>query len=226
MNITPIFSKNYNKLQENYRKQRQAELEQAFHSPLYWEILQNAENRKYSGRRLRHKGLGKEIPVTLSIERKQDINPTLVYKFYDKNIEAGYVKLEELADGVYISMIKNENQNTYGGVEKLAQKIAVDNCIKRGLSKFKVIGDAMWESHVIHYLAGMRFRPMDNQYRAENLKRRFGTSNVNTIIKEILKNTPKGGKYYTSMFGCVRMYMKQDVIKNILRDLKQHPILF
>ena len=123
-------------------------------------------------------------------------------------------------------MIENKNQRIYGGVEKLAQRLAVANCLERGLKGFNITGDALWNSHAIHYLAGMRFNSIANKYRALNTKRIFGTVDVNEIVKNIIENTPQGDKYYTSIIGCVRMYMLKNVIKNITAYLKKHPVLF
>lgn len=225
----PKYTKNYKLLEQNYHTQRQAELEKAFQTPEYWQILNRTEeSKKSSGRALRLKTEGKEIPVTFQIEQKTPagLNPFTTYHIYDGLTKAGYISIEELPDGAYIAMVKNEKQEIYGGVEKLAQRLAVANCLKRGLKDFKITGDALWNSHAIHYLAGMRFGPMDNKYRALSAKRLYGTDNVNTIVKNIIENTPKGEKYYTSILGCVRMHMQKSVIKNITEYLKKHPVLF
>lgn len=226
----PSYTKNYKLLEQNYRKQRQAELEKAFQVPEYWQILNRAEEgKKNSGRvlRLKTEGKSKEIAVSIKTEIKtpQGLDPITAYRIYDGPIEAGYVSIKELPDGAYIAMIENKKQEVYGGVEKLAQRIAVANCLKRGLKNFNITGDAVWESHAIHYIAGMRFDYMYNANRARTAKRLFGTDNVNTIVKNIIKNTPKGGKYYTSILGCVRMHMLKSVIKNITAYLKKHPVL-
>ena len=227
----PSYTKNYKLLEQNSRKQRQSELEKTFQTPEYWQILSRAEEgKKQSGRVLKLKtdGKSKEIAVSIKTERKnpQGLSPRTTYHIYDGPIEAGYVSIKELPDGAYIAMIENKNQRIYGGVEKLAQRLAVANCLERGLKGFNITGDALWNSHAIHYLAGMRFNSIANKYRALNAKRIFGTVDVNKIVKNIIENTPQGGKYYTSIIGCVRMYMLKNVIKNITAYLKKHPVLF
>ena len=223
------FSKNYKQLEDNYHAQRQKELETTFQAPEYWQILQRAEeSKKNTGRILKLKSCNEEIPVSLKIESKKPglINVLTTYSFYDGLNKAGYVKIGEYSNGAYIAFVKKEMPKVYGGIEKLALKIAVANCLKRNLKKFEITGDAIDNSHAIHYLAGMRFNKIDNQYRAENVKRLYGTDDVNKVIKSIIQNTPNKGRYYTSILGCVKMYMKKNVIKNIIEYLKQHPVLF
>ncbi len=236
MKITPCFilplSKDYNKLEANYRKQRHQELEEAFQSPRYWDILEKSQLNKdlSNGRVLKQKDVNggvKMIPISLRIQKLiSPFEPTTEYYFMDGQTKAGYVKIKEFPKGVYIAMIKNANQNKYGGVVELAQKIAVENCLRRGLTKFEIKGDAMWDSHAIHYLSGMRFGKLDNEYRAKRLKEIFGTSNINKIVKYIIENTPKGDRYCTSMLGTVGMHLKQCVIQKIISLVKKSPVLY
>lgn len=227
--IVPQYTKNYKLLDDNYHLQRQAELEEAFREPAYWQILQRAEGRKInSGRilRLKNGNTPQNIYVKIKVENSVSLGvyPSKTYSFYDGLVKAGRARLEERSDGAYIALIKNEHPDIYGGVEKLTQKIAVAECLKRGLKDFKITGEAIDNSHAIHYLSGMRFKNFDTKTKAEAAKRMYGTADVNKIVRTIIKNTPKGSRYYTTMLGCVEMYMQKKVIKNIIKYLKRYPV--
>ena len=71
----------------------------------------------------------------------------------------------------------------------------------------------------------MRFGEINNKYIAERAKALYGTNDVNKIVKSIIAETPKNGRYYTAHLGCVNMHLMKSVIKNILVYLKKHPVL-
>ena len=227
---TPKYTKDYKLLEQNYHTRRQAELEKTFQAPEYWQILNRAEGaKKNSGctLTLKSENSQKDIHVKLKIEKKfpQGLNPFTIYEIYDGLTKAGYVTLEELPDGVYIAKVENIKQELYGGVDKLAMKLAVANCEKRGLKNFNITGDAINNSHAIHYLSGMRFGEINNKYIAERAKALYGTNDVNKIVKSIIAETPKNGRYYTAHLGCVNMHLMKTAIKNIMEYLKKHPVL-
>ena len=227
---TPKYTKDYKLLEQNYHTRRQAELEKTFQAPEYWQILNRAEGaKKNSGctLSLKSENSQKDIHVKLKIEKKfpQGLNPSTTYEIYDGLTKAGYVTLEEFPDGAYIAKVENMKQELYGGVDKLAMKLAVANCEKRGLKNFNITGDAINNSHAIHYLSGMRFGEINNKYIAERAKALYGTNDVNKIVKSIIAETPKNGRYYTAHLGCVNMHLMKTAIKNIMEYLKKHPVL-
>lgn len=213
--------------EQNYRKQRQTELEHAFLSPEYWQILNKIQpffHRKAGFVKLK---TGEKVPVDISIRRKTfaDLDPKTIYTFKNGAEEVGYLELIERPNGAHIFKIENLNQEKYGGIGVLTDRIAVENCLKRGLADFEITGDAIWNSHAAHYLAGKRFLPIENSDRAKSLKERFGTSSPNKIIKYIIQNTPKGEKYYTESLKTVGFYLPKKLIKKYISLAETSPIL-
>lgn len=230
-NFSPIFfSKDYKKLEQNHHENRQHELETAFHSPEYWQILNRVNMNKgqnIGSIVLKGEDGNIEIPAVISVRKitPPGLAPISRYTISDGSTKVGYIDLEEHADGAYIAKVENFNQDKYGGILKLSNRIAVENCLKRGIKDIKITGDAAFNSHALHYLTGKRFYPITNPNRAEVLKKTYGTRDANKITKFVLANTPKGSKYYTHMLGTVGMYMTKKCINECVRLAKVAPIL-
>ena len=211
-------------IEQNTHKFRQTELEQAFLSPDYWQILNKVENRKNIGY-IKLKS-GKEIPVNIDIRKEMSdgLEPKIIYTFKDNGKEVGYIELFERENGVHLFKVENLDQNKYRGINKLADRIGVENCLKRGLTDFEITGDAILNSHAVHYLSGKRFYPVDKS-RAKIFKQKYGTENPNTIVKSIINNTPKGQKFYTQNLKTLAFYLPNDLIENYINLAKLKPIL-
>ena len=231
-NFSPtFFCKDYKKLEQNHHENRQKELETAFYSPEYWQILNKVNMNKgqnIGSILLKEGDEHKEVPALISVRKIKPagLNPISMYTISDSSSnKVGYVELEECIDGAYIAKVENFNQDKYGGILRLADRIAVENCLKRGIKNIKITGDAAFNSHAVHYLTGKRFFPITNPNRAEVLKNTYGTKDANKITKFVLKNTPKGSKYYTHMLGTVGMYMTQKSINEYVKLAKTTPVL-
>ena len=213
-------------LEQNHRLQRQSELEQAFMSPEYWQILNKVEKQNIPKANLKLKK-GGYVSADIEIRRKINsvLDPKTIYTFKDNGNEIGVLELVEKPNGAYIQMVKNFNQNKYGGIGVIADRIAVENCLKRGLVDFEVTGDAIWDSHAAHYLTGKRFTPIEDSDRIKILKRKFGTKNPNKIVKQIIENTHQGKKCHTDILKTVSFYLPKKLINKYVQLAKTNPIL-
>ncbi len=203
-------------LERNYYKQCQARLEHAFLSPEYWQILNKVENHRNST--LIELRDGTKASVDISIRKKFDdvLEPKTIYSFKHNGKEIGYLELIEKSNGAHIFKVENLEQETYKGINKLADRIAVENCLKRGLSDFEITGDAILNSHAAHYNSGKRFTTADIR-NSKIFKLRYGTDDVNKIIRNIIKNTPKGMKCETEALGVQSFYLPKNLIKKYIK---------
>jgi hypothetical protein len=211
-------------LEKNYRNQRHKELEQALLSPEYWQILNKVEKHKNIAY-ITAKGF-RDIPVEISI-RKQErrgLDPKTIYTFKNGKEDVGYLELIEKPNGAHIFHVENLNQAKYGGINILSDRIAVENCLKRGIKDFEITGDAVWNSHAAHYLSGKRFKHVDYE-KAKLFKQRYGESNPNKIIKNVIENTPKGEKYYTEGLKTISFYLPKNLIKKYIKMAQNQAII-
>ena len=211
-------------LEMNYRAERQTELEKAFLSPEYWQILNNVEKNKTNAFLKTKEGI--EIPVLIDIRKQQEnqLEAKTIYSFKNSSEKIGYLELIEKPTGAHILKVENLNPAKYKGVNILADKIAVENCLKRGLKDFEITGDAMWNSHAAHYLSGKRFRPVEAE-KAKILFQRYGTNNPNIIVKNIIENTPKGKLCHTENLKTIGFYLPKNLIKKYIQLSKIKPLL-
>lgn len=211
-------------LEQNYYKQRQVELEQAFLSPKYWQILNKVDTNN-TGAFVSLK-TGTQIPIRVEkrVILENSLEPKINYTFRNGLEKVGYVELIESPKGAYIFKVENLNQEKYKGINVLSDRIAVENCLKRGLTNFEITGDAMWNSHVAHYKSGKRFKPVEFQ-KAKLFKQIYGTDNPNLIIKNIIENTPKGKKCYTEALKNIEFYLPRDLINKYIKISRLKPIL-
>ena len=221
---------------QEYREFQQQELQKAFASPEYWQILTKMTGKIFGIRAsLVEKSVGADrkiqrtdVPVTITINRiaPAGVNPVTSYTIFgEEDGKIGTVELEEKANGAYIKLVENKKQGKFGGMDKLSDRLAVENCLKRGLKDFEITGDAVWNSHAVHYLAGKRFGNITNICKREFLKSRYGTVNANTIVKQIIELTPQGGRYVTDFLGAVPMYLTKSKINEYVKLAKNFPIL-
>lgn len=222
------------KIETSYRAIRQAQLEEAFQGPEYWQVLQGINKKNTprgeimlktvdaSGNKSHEKLL---VEINVKKIHPPGLNPISTYKITNGSDKIGYVKIEEKADGAYIYNIENTMQDKYSGIGKLADRIAVENCLSRGLKDFAITADATLNSHAAHYLAGKRFGNIGYSDRLKLIKRQYGTTNINKIVKEIIETTPPGEKYYTSNLKTVPMYLPKKLINEYTKLAQTNPIL-
>lgn len=129
-----------------------------------------------------------------------------------------YPKLGIKGKRITIDYLQNNMPEKYSGVGKAADQIAIEYCLRNDI-KPMITSIADLNSHAAHYIRGRRFFP------DKNFAIRFGTYDPNTIIKQRIKETPKGEKVNCSDLGELNMYMPQKIIQRYMRKIKNHPIL-
>lgn len=161
------------------------------------------------------------------------------YTFYDEGIEIGYVAFFECfnlltksenssrkdndiykdypelgveGNRLVVTGLFNNRQSIYSGIGDLADHIAVEHCLKRGIEP-NIVSEAAWKSHVPHYLRGKRFLPTKNGI------------DYNAVFKRIAENRVEGEKIDTSDFGILLMYMPKEMIEKIKKDVIEFPHL-
>jgi hypothetical protein len=134
----------------------------------------------------------------------------------------GYVSLIDKKNGVWVDYIKNYAPERYSGFGKIADQIEVEHCLNRGLKDFEVLSDATPASLVFHYKRGKRFDYIADAWEKINLKKMYGTFNVNVIIERLLKKSPNPE---TLDIGTVPMFMPKDLIKKYIDIIKLYPLL-
>ena len=130
-------------------------------------------------------------------------------------------------DRISIDFLQNNFEDTFSGIGKLGDKLAVEYCLKIGI-KPMITSIADFNSHAAHYLRGRRFLEVskyDPDIDAYEFKKEYGTLDPNKIIEERIKNTPKGQRVDTSDLGGLYMYMPQNVINKYLAEIKANPLL-
>lgn len=196
-----------------------------------------------------------KVPYEVNIARHDDSYMT-TFHFLDKNTkqEIGYVSIIDwrkapdivrnynvnisrlqddfpelgiTGDRISIDFLQNNFEDTFSGVGKLADRLAIEYCLKNGL-KPNITSVAEYNSHAAHYLRGRRFLEVskyDPDIDAYEFKKEYGTLDPNKIIEERIKNTPKGQRVDTSDLGGLYMYMPQNVINKYLAEIKANPLL-
>lgn len=154
-----------------------------------------------------------QTPINVTVQKKEydlhNFGRFTKYIVKDDKVSIGYVDVKDTSDGIYVEFIKNEQPELYSGFGKLADRIEVEHCMNRGLTKFNITSDAALNSHALHFLRGKRFKnPV-----------------INKKVEEIIKQTPKGENFYTKLLGKVEMYMPKKVIKEHMKSILETPIL-
>ena len=110
----------------------------------------------------------------------------------------------------------------YKGFGKIADQIEVEHCLNRGLKDFEILSEATPTSLVFHYKRGKRFDYIEDAWEKINLRKKYGTFNVNVIIERFLK---RSSLPETLDIGTVPMYMPKDLIKKYIDIIKKYPLI-
>ena len=128
-------------------------------------------------------------------------------------------------DRLSVKYLHNNQQEKYCGIGHLADLLEVACCKKIGF-KPNVVSYSAVDAAPLHYLRGKRFVPYEHYCSQDEMKDyNLEGKNPNDTIKEILENTPKGQKFDTSEIEMyLIMYMPKEQVKNLEKELKEHPI--
>lgn len=196
-----------------------------------------------------------KVPYEINIARHDDSYMT-TFHFLDKNTkkEIGYVKIIDwrkapsvvqqynfsfsrlledfpkqgiVGDRISIDFLQNNFEDTFSGIGKLADKLAVEYCLKNGI-KPNITSVADYNSHAAHYMRGRRFFEISKQdpdIDAYEFKKTYGTLDPNKVIAERIKNTPKGQRVDTRDLCGLYMYMPENIINKYIKEIKENPLL-
>ena len=139
-------------------------------------------------------------------------------KMQDSQLFRDFPRLGVIGDRITVDYLQNNNENLYSGIGKLADQIAVEYCLKRGI-KPNIISAAEPNSLAAHYKRGKRFLPFDKEC---TYYERYKDIDPNELIKNLLKETKK---IDTSDLHGFYTYMPKDLIKYYLLQIIQNPIL-
>ena len=145
------------------------------------------------------------------------------YGVYCGGNPVGCVSVIDKDYGVWVDYIKNYYPKKYNGFGKIADQIEVEHCLNRGMDKFEILSDAIPTSLAYHYKRGKRFYYIEDASVKTNLRKKYGTFNVNVILERLLKKCqhPNIGEIEC----CVPMFMPKDLIKKYIDVIKRYPLL-
>lgn len=131
-----------------------------------------------------------------------------------------YPELGITGPRIVVEYLENFDDKNIGGVGALADKISVLHCLKRKI-KPVIVSMADKDSHVAHYLRGKRFLPIESDTPKFNYYMdMYGTADVNEIVKELINNNKNSERISTDDWSMVPMYMPQNKIDEIIKELK------
>ena len=147
------------------------------------------------------------------------------YTLYDKDKEVGYVVFNECFDLLHkdknikrkdskllkdypelgvvgnrlvIRILLNQKSADYSGIGYLADCLAVEHCLRRGVEPCGV-SEAYWQSHMAHYLRRKRFIPEEGK-------------DYDNMLQKIKDNRKPGEIIDTTDLGKVITYMAKEMI--------------
>lgn len=174
-------------------------------------------------------------PIDVHISANRNNEELVTYDFFDGDKCVGFVQLEEhfhlargtkkprgillkdypelgvTGDRVIVHMLQNFNEAEYSGIGLLADKIAVEHCLKQGIEP-NIVSEAAYKSHVAHYLRGKRFIP-------------FKGVDYNKEIEKLVDKRTIGEHIDTSDYGTLFTYMPREMISRLKKEVLQHPIM-
>lgn len=143
----------------------------------------------------------------------------------DIMLTQNYPELGIVGDRISIDYLQNNNNIIFSGIGKVADQIAIEYCLKEGITP-NIVSMADIGSLISHYKRGRRFFKIEKENPRYNyFIREYGTNDPNKIIKERLDKTPSGSWAECEDLKELYMYMPQEVIQKYLQRIKEHPIL-
>ncbi len=111
------------------------------------------------------------------------------YEGYEKKVLDDYPELDIVGPRLVVDYLKNNNEQKYGGVGLLADRLSVKHCLDNGFPPL-IISEAVKNSHIAHYKRGKRFLPLKPESDEYNFfMKKYGSADVNMIIKTGLEQS-------------------------------------
>ncbi len=135
---------------------------------------------------------------------------------FDEGLIKNYPQLGVTGDRVSIDYVKNNNERLYAGVGNLADRLAIEYCLKHNL-KPNVTLTASENAHSAHFQRGYRFVPVANFNGA--------SFDPNKVVASRIKYNDVGKRVNTRNLGNLYMYMPQEVVKKHLAEIQKGSVL-
>ena len=115
------------------------------------------------------------------------------YKGYMPELIRDYPNENIIGERIVVSYLENFDDEKYGGIGKLADKIEVKYCVENDITP-NIISVAGDDSHIAHYSRGKRFIKPDKESNAYDfLLRKYGSPNPNRVLHELWDSAKKSG---------------------------------
>lgn len=169
----------------------------------------------------------KKNPVSVYIVKTyKSTDPNNVsYYFLSKTLDECYGHVELSNDTrknrLIVEWLENTKPDKVGGVGKLADRVASKYCAKNNL-QFNIESIAVTDSMMAHYKRGKRFViPKKDGYEYTSLVNQFGTSDINQVMENLLKESEKNGK--KADLSCFKyynfsMYLPKDLAQKYAKE--------
>ncbi len=199
--------------------------------PLKVRILTSSDNVWTTTYHFLSKDLKKEIGYVsigdYKLLKENDKNEFLRLKFYDRFLLKNHEKQGITGDRIKILYLQNSDDSVYSGVGRLADRLAVEYCLKQGLP-LNIVSDADIGSYIAHYKRGKRyFVPEKDSYSREFFIEKYGENNPNKIIEQLLSNhTGSGEKIDLHNWGALPMYLPHKIAEKYAEMSKFSPLTF
>lgn len=140
------------------------------------------------------------------------------YEGYEKKVLDDYPELDIVGPRAIVDYLRNNDEQEYGGVGLLADKLGVKHCLDNGFPPL-IISEAAKNSHIAHYKRGKRFLPLkpeSNEYKF--FMERYGTADVNKIIKTSLEQS-NGEKLDIREWPNLIMRLSEEKVEQYRKEL-------
>lgn len=157
---------------------------------------------------------------------KNDKNEFWRTKFYDRPLLKNYKRQGITGDRIKILYLQNSDDSVYSGVGLLADRLAVEYCLKNNLP-LNIVSDADMGSHIAHYKRGKRFFPFKSDwYASGSFFEKYHDLNFNRVIKKLLSSALKNNeKVDISDLGALPMYLPKKLAQKYAQLAKSSPII-
>ncbi len=157
---------------------------------------------------------------------KNNKNEFLRTKFYDRPLLKNYKRQGVTGDRIKILYLQNSDDTVYSGIGLLADRLAVEYCLKNNLP-LNIVSDADIGSHIAHYKRGKRFLPFTKGwYNSAAFFEKYNDLNPNRVIRNLLFSSVKNNEMIDlSGLGALPMYLPKKLAQKYAQLAKSSPII-
>lgn len=192
-------------------------------------ITDKIQNKKIKVNIIKSEKPNKAVFYFMSPDLKKEYGYTYLSKVQNKNIyEHSYIFEELLEDypevgitgpRVIVEYTQNWNDKKFGGIGKLADKMAVKYCLDNDID-FNIISLADKGSHIAHFKRGKRFLPLDS-YERKLYSNLYGSYDLNKILEQLLFEAEKNESTVNiGNWGMKAIYMPKNIAQKYLSEIE------